>query len=112
MVQQQSRLIGVVAAVLGEQFRHDLVGRRVDRQVELPPGAPLADAVLPDLPFPFAEDLQAGAVDHHVDRPCVWRTSSEIPNFAARLASDVKSGIAMSAPISLANDRPKPLVWR
>ncbi len=47
----------------------DVLGGLVDGQVDLAPGAALADPVLTDFPFTFAEDLQAGRVHHHVRWP-------------------------------------------
>ena len=39
LIQQGRGLAGVVATVLGERFRHNLLGLRIDGQVQLPPRA-------------------------------------------------------------------------
>ncbi len=60
----------VVAPVGGGDLDADdvLLGL-IDRQVDLAPGAALADPVLANLPFALAKDLQTGRVDHDMNRP-------------------------------------------
>ena len=71
LIQQRAHLARVVATVFRQGFRFDLLRRRVDRQVQLPPGTAFALAVLTHLPLPLAKNLQAGAIGNHVDRPGV-----------------------------------------
>jgi hypothetical protein len=59
-----------VAPVGGGHFNaDDVLGAFVYGQVDLAPRAPLADPVLAYLPFPFAENLQPGRIDHPMRRP-------------------------------------------
>src|SRR4051812_14463177 len=60
---------GSVAVVRGGQFRgQDLAAVRIDRQMELPPSPARLAAVLLVQPLARPKHLQAGAVDHDVDR--------------------------------------------
>lgn len=68
LVEQAVDLIRVVTTVLGEYLRFNLLRSGIHRKVQHSPSATLAFAMLTHLPFAFAEDLQAGAVDHDVDR--------------------------------------------
>lgn len=68
-LEQPVGLLGVIDARLGQAHRLDLVALGVEGQVQLPPRPPPGVAVLPDLPLPLAEDLQARAVEDEVERP-------------------------------------------
>ena len=53
--------------VLQRDFcRHDSVGRRVHRQMQLAPDPTLVMAVFSHLPFALAEHLQAGGIDNQI----------------------------------------------
>ena len=60
----------------GELNADDVLFGFIDRQVDLAPGAPFSDAVLAHLPFALAEDLQAGRVDHDMNRPLARATGN------------------------------------
>jgi hypothetical protein len=65
-------------------------------QVDLAPGAALADPVLTHLPFAFAEDLQTGRIDHHVRRPLRGRRGIFTESSPARRDMWVWSGTGRS----------------
>jgi len=54
---------------VGQNGSDDPAGHRVKADMQLAPGAPLAGPVFLDQPFARAAQLQAGTVDHQVDRP-------------------------------------------
>ena len=85
LIQQIVHLARVIATVLGQGFGFDLVRVRVHRQMQFPPCAAFALAVLAHLPFAFAENLQAGAIDHHVDPPGVFRNVERDAHFGGPL---------------------------
>jgi len=61
---------GRVAHVAGGEFRRpDLQGLLINSDVDLAPDAALRAAMLAGVPFPFALDLDACAVDQQVQRP-------------------------------------------
>ena len=66
---QQSRNLRDVAAILVcQDVRHDRTRFGVDSQMQLAPPPWLA-AMLLRIPLALTEDLQAGAVQHDVNRP-------------------------------------------
>ena len=68
LVEQGLDLGGVIDVAVGQEGGDDPAGHRVEADVQLAPGAPLAGAVLLDQPFARAAQLQARAVDQQVDR--------------------------------------------
>src|SRR5208337_3534840 len=68
LVKQRANQRGVALLGRGQGRSENLAGVRIDGQVQLAPGPPIAAAMLGHLPFTGAENLQAGAVDHHGDR--------------------------------------------
>lgn len=65
--QQFRHRVGIMAVVLRQDFGDNLPCIGIDRQVQIAPRPPLRFPVTPHLPFPFAEHLQAGAVDPHFE---------------------------------------------
>jgi hypothetical protein len=61
---------GSVTVLGGRSFRgEDLTTVGIDRQLQLAPGPARLSAVLLELPFTDPEHSEAGAFDHHVNRP-------------------------------------------
>ena len=58
---------------------------RIDRQVNLTPGAPLRLAMRPHFPLAFAKDLQARTIDDDVDRPSLVRNAKQNAKFSRPL---------------------------
>ena len=69
LVEQGLDLRGVINVAVGQDGSDDPAGHRVKADVQLAPRAPLAGAVLLDQPFARSAQLQAGTIDHQVDRP-------------------------------------------
>ena len=69
-LRQQVRENFAVVPVGGGDFNsNDIFGRFINRQLNLAPGAALANPVLADFPFAFAEYLQARGADHDMGGP-------------------------------------------
>lgn len=69
LVEQAGQDFAVAPGGGGHFNADDVLGAFVYGQMDLAPGAALADTVLTHLPFAFAENLQASRIDHHVRRP-------------------------------------------
>jgi hypothetical protein len=67
LFQQRQRCCPVVRARVGHELSQDCVRVGIDCQVDLPPVSPFVRAVLADLSFPLAIDLQTRAIDDNVD---------------------------------------------
>ena len=68
LIKQRANQRGVALLGRGQGRSENLAGVRIDGQVQLAPAPPIAAAMLGHPPFTGAENLQAGAVDHHGDR--------------------------------------------
>ena len=76
LVEQIVDLISVMATVFGQYLRFNLLRFGIHRQVQLSPCPSFAYAMFTRLPFSFAEDFQAGAVDYHVNRAFACMTTA------------------------------------
>ncbi len=65
-VEQGGQHLGIMDISQRDFRRHDIVGHRVYRQMQLAPDSPLLRAVFSDLPLAFIKHLQASRVDNQV----------------------------------------------
>ena len=68
LAEQVRQDVGIADILMGHQRRAYLAALGVHRQMNLAPGAPLGITVLAHFPFAFTKYLQAGAVDHQMQR--------------------------------------------
>src|SRR4051812_48742169 len=68
LVEQGLDLGGVIDVAVGQEGSDDPAGHRVEADVQLAPGAPLAGAVFLNQPLSRPAELKARAVDQQVDR--------------------------------------------
>src|SRR5471032_2081156 len=68
LVEQLGQHLAIANVLVCHQRGTNLAGVRVHRQMHLAPGAALGIAVLAHLPLALAKHLQAGAVDHQMQR--------------------------------------------
>ncbi|MNV50012.1 hypothetical protein D3C71_1419960 [compost metagenome] len=59
-VEQGGQHLGIMDIFQRDFRRHDIVGQRIYRQMQLAPDSPLLRAVFSDLPFAFTKHLQPG----------------------------------------------------
>ncbi len=65
-VEQGRQHLGIMDIFQRDFRRHDIVGHRVYRQMQLAPHSPLLGAVFSDLPLAFTKYLQARRIDNQV----------------------------------------------
>ncbi len=65
-VEQGGLHLGIMDLFQRDFRRHDVVGHRVYRQVQLAPDSPYLSAMFSDLPLAFTKHLQASQVDNQV----------------------------------------------
>jgi hypothetical protein len=68
LVEQLGQHLAIADILVRHQHRANLADVRVHRQMHLTPGPAFGTTVLAHLPFAFAKHLQAGAVDHQMQR--------------------------------------------
>ena len=112
LIEQGLDLRSIIDVAVGQEGGDDPAGHRVEADMQLAPGAPLAGAVFLDQPFARPAQLQAGTIDHQVDRPTVARGCAGSSRFWARRLRVEKSGTDRSRPNRWRMEPISPSVWR
>ena len=84
--EQCPHLTRVVSSVVGQHADDNLAGTGINADVELPP-EPAGASMLLFIPLALAKQLEAGAIDHQVQR-AVWNGRGPASDKAAATAAE------------------------